>query len=648
MAQNLDPKWTTPVPSGRVTNPTGAITVRDRSFNRLLYPVLSNAITHRLRYLSFWCWVVKNTDEKSPEERALYEKLLLFASTAHDCDDETTLAENGLVGATRSVDALPETHPRYGEDDTNVGDLYSPQLDSIPLSATYTRLTNDNESGFEAYYRNWLKRLFLIKDRSTVTRMGEKLADAYADAHGVAWDRLETAVDRKAASQTLIQDLAASGCICSISEKEQQLCLQTWLCLFNRATTYGALDYAEDPERALKAVDVYPYLRSTPDTTTEESAHEGSLTGELLAESDTEKSETDLERYIRYGHDVSMRASQLLILHSVRVAETNRHVCPGTDHPLSSIRTLWRFHIQSEQFAWTVESLLGLFLTALQEHQPCHIGPVLDELTTREGFETAIRDALGGVKTVAGDGTATTFDEVKLGILYGENTTGKLNVRSSESSGPSPDSWCGLVEAITEHDSEEPFDRHQLSEWQLQRRLQHAREETEVPVQERTARACGYAAVLLARFQSRYDRYYGRKAVAPYRRWFLQTASYGGEPPNLRMIWQPTEQLGIDQSRTVPTVTRALLRSLLISPYLDRLYDRMESGQIPQHFTVDGTGHLRFERAYGSPSLSRLKYQRICDSLFELDLITNNRYGDFGVTQRGEQLLNHVLSGASA
>jgi hypothetical protein len=50
-----DPVWTERPSSVSRENPVGVTTTRNRRlFNDLLYPLLSDAITYRLRYISFW------------------------------------------------------------------------------------------------------------------------------------------------------------------------------------------------------------------------------------------------------------------------------------------------------------------------------------------------------------------------------------------------------------------------------------------------------------------------------------------------------------------------------------------------------------------------------------------------------------------
>ncbi len=640
MSTDLDPNWTTPLPSGRVRNPTGAVTVRDRSFSRLIYPVLSNAITHRLRYISFWCWVIDNTEELSTGERALYEKVFLYATKAHDCASHPGLGERGLVGAGRSVEKLPSNHPKQGIEDVTVSDFYTPDIDPLPLSAEFTQLTKSNESGFDNYYKNWLKRLFFLRDESTVTPIGAQLAAAYGDAHEVSWLQVESAVGKEAVPQSLLQDLAGSGCLCSASDEEQQLYRMSWFGLLNSATTYPGLDYSATPKGDISDVSVERFLGSDkPD-----SDNGSDLSEEFL---DTQReAETDLERFNRYGLNVNMRASQLLFLHSAHVTPLDATVCDGPDHPLAEVRRLWRYHLQSEQFAWTVESLLGLFLEILDDRGPCSIAETIAQMTQPDPFNNAIRDAIGGLENHTKEGSSNRFDEVQLGILYGANSDVEQAVRSTAANGSLPASWSALVNDVSNQSPmADPFDRDALSEWQLRRKIEAHRGDTSQSRAQRVPQAVGYAAVLLARLQSRFNEYYNEEALEPYTAWFAETVHHSSEPPNLQMIWKPTEYFSLDQSLSVCSMMDGLLRHCLVEPYLDRLYSRMESGQIPQHFTVDGTGQLRFERHYDNPELSRLKWKRNWDTLYELDLVTSHSTREFEVTKDAERILETVLGG---
>jgi len=640
VSADLDPYWTRPLPSGRVRNPTGAVTVRDRSFARLMYPVLSNAITHRLRYLSFWCWVIDNTEDLSKEERAQFEKIFLYATKAHDCANHQGLGERGLVGAERSVEKLPSNHPSYGNEDVTVGGFYTTDIDPLPLSAEFTQLTKSNGSGFDNYYKNWAKRLFFLRNKSTVTPMGEQLAETYANAHEVRWERVHSAVSEEAVPHELLRDLAGSGCLCSPSDKEQQLYRLSWFGLLNDATSYSDLSYSSAPHEDLQDVSIERFLKSAKPSN-DETKH---LSDEFLEAQIDREAETNLERFTRYGHNVNMRASQLLFLHSAHVTPLDATVCSGSDHPLEEVRRLWRLHLQSEQFAWVLESLLGLFLEMLANLGPSTVTEIIEGMIQSDPFNSAVCDALGGLENHPTEDSPNRFDEVQLGILYGKNTDVQQEVRSTSATAELPQSWSGLIADISNHGSEgDPFDRNRLSEWQLRRMVEYHRGNTAQPSDQRIPQAVGYAAVLLGRLQSRYDQYYQREDLRPYCAWYAETVQHSTEPPNLQMIWDPTQYFGLKQTQSIREVVAGLLRNCLVRPYLDRLYSRMESGKIPQHFTVDGTGKLRFERRYGNATLSRLKWRRNWDTLYELNLVTSHSPREFEVTKEAKQILKQVL-----
>ena len=104
MSTELDPVWTDRAPTMRILDPLGVESIEGSLQDRLLRPVLSIAITQRLRYLSYWAWITAHVEKHTSEQRALYEKALLAASTAHDCPDEGT-GTSGIMGGTDALEA---------------------------------------------------------------------------------------------------------------------------------------------------------------------------------------------------------------------------------------------------------------------------------------------------------------------------------------------------------------------------------------------------------------------------------------------------------------------------------------------------------------------------------------------------------------
>lgn len=96
MPSTLDPEWTDHTETMRVLDPLGAESTESTLQSRMFHPILSMAVTQRLRYLSFWCWVTANLDGDAPRDRALYEKVVLLGSDSHTCPEEGT-GTNGTL-----------------------------------------------------------------------------------------------------------------------------------------------------------------------------------------------------------------------------------------------------------------------------------------------------------------------------------------------------------------------------------------------------------------------------------------------------------------------------------------------------------------------------------------------------------------------
>jgi hypothetical protein len=119
----------------RVLDPLGTESTEGSLQDRLLRPVLSIAITQRLRYLSYWAWVTDHLDSHDAADRALYEKVLLVASTHHDCPSTGT-GTNGIMGDTDELEAQ----------------LADSTVNEIEISPTAFTIAGDDNARFDSYY----------------------------------------------------------------------------------------------------------------------------------------------------------------------------------------------------------------------------------------------------------------------------------------------------------------------------------------------------------------------------------------------------------------------------------------------------------------------------------------------------------------
>jgi hypothetical protein len=153
MSPSVDPAWTETPDSVSRQNPLELTNTRNlRLFDDLIYPLQSDSITYRLRYVSFWAWVLDSTDDPNKEARAQYEKIFFLTNIAHDCPDDGH-SSNGIVGATRRPDG------------SRLSNRYDSDADVFAIDDEDFALTKSDASGFDSYYQNIMQNLWLISGK---------------------------------------------------------------------------------------------------------------------------------------------------------------------------------------------------------------------------------------------------------------------------------------------------------------------------------------------------------------------------------------------------------------------------------------------------------------------------------------------------
>lgn len=141
MDSGVGPVWTETPDSVSRQNPVGVTTIRNNKlFNDLVFPLQSDSITYRLRYVSFWAWVLQSTDNPDKETRARYEKIFFLANIAHNCPEDGH-SSNGIVGATRTPNG------------SRLSDRYVPDADTFDIGDEDFAITKSGGSGFDSYYQ---------------------------------------------------------------------------------------------------------------------------------------------------------------------------------------------------------------------------------------------------------------------------------------------------------------------------------------------------------------------------------------------------------------------------------------------------------------------------------------------------------------
>ncbi|MDG5821642.1 hypothetical protein [Natronococcus sp. A-GB7] len=581
---------------------------------------MSNAITHRLRYLSYWAWVAKHADEYTQANRALYEKIYLFANVAHDCSGNGTEGK-GIVNASRTIG-----------DDVEIADLYQSTGEVIDISSDHFTLTN-GQSGFDQYYKGLLYNLLLFENEDTLSPLGHSLADAFDEAVAVAFEDIKTAVNEESVSTTLVERFGTDGCLCRISSRERTLLAKAHLGLTNRATSWDELAFMDDT--AGVTISISQYLTQDKHTTAQEITDT-----ESKYELDDEVELTDLEAYMAGGQDVFARSSLLVLLLTL-----DQVVTAPSEEPqfgsLADTRELWRFVIYSEYFSDAYETLLIALYQALAATGPAEGETIVQRLTTHEAFAESVSLALTGVEIKASDKDPDRLKQLKWSIYYGtawrNSPELRLNDRSpSELVDPDRQSWQELRAHIV--NSHSGFRLEPPSEWTFRKLIERSLETA--PSIDRSARLCAYASLLLATLQGRYDHYFSQDMFAPHRRWFLETQ----RPPSARQLWA----FPYNEEESFRTVVQEITRQSVLEGYLERLYTKLGDtlGKSPQLVSIDADGTLAYERSFNNdqPNLPTLKYDRTADLLYELGWISTDSLSEASITERGQNVIAHFLN----
>jgi hypothetical protein len=302
----------------------GVTTTRNRRlFNDLLYPLLSDAITYRLRYISFWAWVLNNTNGPDRETRASYEKVFFLSNLAHECPDDGH-SSNGIVGAGRRVNGQ------------SLWERYDPAVDVFDLTADDFQLTNTDSSGFDTYYQSLMQRLWLLHGRMELTPCGERVAAEFDENVNPSFDELRDVVQSGTVSQEFLQRFASGGCCCELrnASDECELLTKALLANFERTDDPSRLSFRQPiGQETLSINEWYPrHLQQTD---------EDGLNLESLFDSDD--SETDLMEYFNGRFGARGGATLLLFLATADRVQTPAVETGWDIEPLEDIRRAWEF-----------------------------------------------------------------------------------------------------------------------------------------------------------------------------------------------------------------------------------------------------------------------------------------------------------------
>lgn len=618
MRSTTDPVWTErPNPVSR-ENPLGVTTTRNlRLLNDLVFSLQSDAITYRFRYLSFWAWILQNTEQPSKEFRARYEKVFFLANMAHDCPDDGH-STNGIVGAGRTLN---------GE---YLSEHYDSDAVEFDIADEEFALTNSGGSGFDQYYQSIMQQLWLIYGEQTLTPIGEQLAQAFDNEVDPSFDRLQEAVSSGIASQELVQELAVDGCCCQIlgSDSEREILTKTLLANFKKTEDPDNLAFKNKTGgNALSIESWYPRELETSDD----------IPLDFESIFDTEE-DTDLVEYFEGGFGARTRGSCILFLAAAERVKT----APGTGGldlaPVEDIRRAWEFFVHTHYFVVANEILFKAWLHALRHWGPVHTEQLLHEIfASDEYIQTVVNIAQEYVSVTVSEGADDQFWRVLDAIYYNTWFDGRIQASLPEAALDASDAVSTLTWGELQEQLPPSTDANQQIS-ATSARVLHDLAQSGLDVQSDAVYARSLAAiatVMLALLYRRGEMYQEQQSYDPYRRWYAHVAT----SPSPLSLWQ----VEYDDSAALDQIMKPYTKERVVRKHWSVTQEKIQRSpsRTPRHMLRQPDGRWEFKSMYQSSHLyqSWIRIERLIDVFYELGLTTSADMDEFRPSTHGKQVL---------
>lgn len=518
MPSTLDPEWTDHTETMRVLDPLGAESTESTLQSRMFHPILSMAVTQRLRYLSFWCWVTANLDGDAPRDRALYEKVVLLGSDSHTCPEEGT----GTNGTLNPPDELSAA-------------LADDSVDTIPIDAATVSIGSEDTARFGSYYSGVFYNLLLLENDRTVTPLGQALADAYDDAVTFDFESVQTAVECETLDRPLIESIRTSGCFCQISSQEREILRNAYWYLVSPTVEYESLQF--DVEPGPEQLQLREFLL-TDSKQLETASIEAELMG--ISTADVETASEDLEQFFEEGRHQFVRASLTLLLVIGDWVDRRPTTSPPCDQ-LDDAREIWRLLIHTEYASYGVQALFLAVQGVVRELEPITPSAVLSSLFENDEFDMVAGRAVEGIDFAADpEKDRSTLDGIRDAVYFGDVPAGTIETTLSEYHNQTDMSWSDVTSRLVAADNitteESCFSLTGHSERAYHHRLQSVLASASTVAEYRKAAAL--AAVLLARVSTRYDQYFATEPLEPFLAWFRTAHTH----PSPETCWDVADE----------------------------------------------------------------------------------------------------------
>ncbi|USZ77214.1 hypothetical protein NGM07_07750 [Halorussus vallis] len=520
-------------------------------------------------------------------------------------------------------------------------------VDRISIEPADLTIAGADRARFDQYYKGILYRLHLFENEWTVTPLGEQLAEAFDDAIDVEFDEVRAAVENDEVEMELIHRFASGGCLCQLSNREQELLTRSYFYLVTRTGHYDELQFDLDPQPDL--LDLRPFLTSdVREERSLETTIEATLVGTEFVE-DADFSE-DLGRFFETGRDFYVRCSLVMLL-ALGEWVTTRPTTQPMFGELADIREIWRLLVHAEHTSHAFQAMFIGLLEAVREEEPIQPEPLLEMLIGHEEFDDTIERGLSGLTVTEGEKERSRLTQIRDTIYFGMAYSGNITVEIDNDVGSFTGTWRDVADRLQANELDgDPFQLTNQSERAYRQVLNQTLRES--PSLSKSRRVMAYGALQLARLSTRYVQYFAKDELAPFVEWFRTANTHPGpltiwrlldDDVSLQLIPRATQKVGSIDGTAFGTTVAELTERWLVEHYFERLYEKMgeSNGKSPQLLSMDVDRSLSFEQQYnnGRPNAPTLKFERLGDIFYELGLTEGADLSGIQLTPRGRKLI---------
>jgi len=176
----------------------------------------------------------------------------------------------------------------------------------------------------------------------------------------------------------------------------------------------------------------------------------------------------------------------------------------------------------------------------------------------------------------------------------------------------------------------------ETSEWKIKRLIRQEVSKPSGNHMETSSRIFGYATALLAVLKLRYEHFFSSESYDRYWEWIKQIEKTSPGP--VKIIDSLKDNGDLDE------FIREFAHHWVIQQHNKAVYTKMDSSRMPRLFSQNFTGQIDFQHSDyvddWSTSLSPLKFKRMADILYELDLVEGDDFDHLRITERGKILIN--------